>query len=78
MLATLPLNQSILDAIADLLEKKKAAGELGRGPRIEPISQYIEKELQSREANPPTLPKVANDIADLNRVLIESLHEAWA
>lgn len=78
MLATLPLNQSILDAIADLLEKKKAAGELGRAPRIEPISQYIEMELQSREANPPTLPKVANDIADLNRVLIESLHEAWA
>ena len=78
MLAKLPLEQSLIDSINELLEKKKTAGELGRGPRIESINQFIEQELQARERNPPVLSRGNNDIAKLNSLFFESLQEAWS
>jgi predicted nucleotidyltransferase len=65
-------------AIDDLITTKRAGAELDRGPRIEPISRFIESELARLEnyearhktqSPPPT--------AELDELLRLSLSEAW-
>ncbi|MGH7142889.1 MAG: nucleotidyltransferase domain-containing protein [Planctomycetota bacterium] len=45
LVAELPLAPELKAAIADLLEKKRAGVELGAGPRIAPISDFLDREI---------------------------------
>ena len=69
---------SLKREIEKLLAAKRAGEELDRGPRIEPISTFIEAELERlakkhvehRDPKPP--------IEDLNRFFRHALHTLWA
>lgn len=63
-------------AIEDLLARKRAGEELDRGPRIAPISDFLDAELArlTAEDQPPPATK---DPAPLDRLLVEVLAETW-
>ena len=68
-----PLRQ----AIEELIVEKAQGAELGKGPRIDAISEFIESELKRLEdspfaANPPQAP-----VASLDRLFQELLAEAF-
>jgi len=66
------------DAIAALIAEKRAGGEIGYGPRIEPISAFIEAELV-RRAKPPTVPSPhLPDRAPIDRLFRDTLRETEA
>jgi predicted nucleotidyltransferase len=63
--------------IETLLERKSKSGELGRGPRIEPISGFLEKELKLRENASPTFERAEAETRILDRLFAEGVDEAW-
>ncbi|MBI4489864.1 MAG: nucleotidyltransferase domain-containing protein [Deltaproteobacteria bacterium] len=65
-------------AIDELLEEKRAGAELDRGPRVEPISQFIQAEMAHLEAIPEVRPSSAASVNELNSVFREVLAEVWA
>jgi predicted nucleotidyltransferase len=77
MLHELSLDNDLRNEINKLLEKKKSAGELGRGPRINVLSEFLENELQIRIDQPVNLPRIETDLNQLNRLLSEILNEVW-
>ena len=77
MLHELSLDADLRNEINKLLEKKKLAGELGRGPRINVLSEFLENELQIRIDQPVNLPRIETDLNQLNRLLSEILNEVW-
>lgn len=71
------ISPELRDALDKLLADKRQGAELDRGPRIAPISDYIESELARMEnlalsQVPPTRPT-----EPLNRLFRESLKEVW-
>lgn len=63
-------------AIDDLLARKRAGEELDRGPRIAPISDFLDTELARLTAeNQP--PPATKDPAPLDRLFVEVLAETW-
>jgi hypothetical protein len=60
------------------MELKKSGDELGRGPRIAILSEFLEKELAHRQENPIVLPRQTPDLEKLNRLFVEILGEIWA
>jgi predicted nucleotidyltransferase len=70
-------SDALESAIRELLEEKAAGGELDRGPRNEPVSQFIESELDRMgntqfDKRPPTPP-----IAPLNKLFQDILEELF-
>lgn len=65
-------------AIDELLEEKRAGAELDRGPRVEPISQFIEAEMAHLQAIPEARPSSAAPVNELNTVFREVLAEVRA
>lgn len=65
------------EAIDDLIEAKKSGGELGRAPRIEPISAFIESELETRATLPGTMDEPVAPAArePLDQLLRDTLRE---
>ena len=78
MLEQLPLEGSLVAEVERLLELKRAGDELGQGPRIAIISEFLEKELAHRQENPIVLPRQTPDLEKLNRLFLEILGEIWA
>ena len=78
MLEQLPLEASLVAEVNRLMELKKSGDELGRGPRIAILSEFLEKELAHRQENPIVLTKTAPDMEKLNRLFLEILGEIWA
>lgn len=69
---------ALRDAIADLLSRKRTGAELDRGPRIEPISAFIETELpRAQTAEPDTGAPPAPPVAPLDAAFRDALREAW-
>lgn len=67
-------------AIADLVAAKRQGNELDRGPRIEPISAFVERELARLESVRFDAVRPAAGPAPVeayNRVFRESLGEVW-
>lgn len=75
--AMLP-DAAIRRVIADLVEQKKAGLELGLGPRIPAISDFIESELKRHEAHESELPASEPTSGSLDRVFREIIEQAWA
>jgi predicted nucleotidyltransferase len=65
-------------AIDALLAEKRAGDELGEGPRIEPISAFIESELARHEHDRPAHARRLADAAPLNALLARALDEVWS
>lgn len=78
MMARIDLPEHLRDEIRTLLRRKAASGELGRGPRIEPISQYLESELGKREKISPVFEDRSRDAAVLDRLFHDAIEEAWS
>ena len=64
-------------AIADLLATKRAGDELGRGPRIAPISDFIERELERLAAMKVEDNRPKPDVEILNQFFRDALDELW-
>lgn len=73
LITSVPLKQ----AIADLLATKRAGDELGRGPRIAPISDFIEHELKRLAAPHVEANRPKPDVEALNLFFREALDELW-
>lgn len=67
----------ILDAIQELLKRKRASKELDYGPKIAPISDFLDRELNRLEASVfGTRPETA-PITELDALFREALAEVW-
>lgn len=63
-------------AITDLLARKRAGQELDRQPRIEPISDFIESELERLKNKPEIAERTKPDFEKLNELFRNALDEA--
>lgn len=68
---------SVRDAIADLVARKRAGAELDWGPRIEPISAFLEAELARAAAQPDPDGGPPAPIEPLDAAFRAALADAW-
>ncbi len=73
----LDMDDSLRQAINDLIEGKKAGRELHHGPRNETISAFIEREIDRLSQNKPAYPRQIALVEPLDKLFIRSLHEIW-
>jgi len=59
------------------VERKGAGNELGEGPRIDALNQYIEKELERLEELPAPADKKGRTPGPLNDLFRSILKETW-
>lgn len=78
MMDRVGLSDFLRREIDTLLERKASSGELGRGPRIEPISDYLERELEKRANAKPDFESRVRDCSVLDRVFASALQKAWS
>jgi len=77
IVAKLDIDQTLRQAIDDLIEEKKAGEELRHGPRNETISAFIEKEIGRLSQNKPDYPRPKVPVEPLDKLFIRSLAEIW-
>jgi len=77
IVANLDMDQTLRQAINDLIEEKKAGEELRHGPRNETISTFIEREIERLSHNKPEYPRQAVPVEPLDKLFIRSLDEIW-
>lgn len=65
----------LLNAINELLEKKKGAEELAKDKPIKVLNQFIESELDRLEKYSPEKSVKTGSMADLNKLFLETLAE---
>ncbi|MFN2236965.1 MAG: nucleotidyltransferase domain-containing protein [Anaerolineales bacterium] len=65
------------DAIHSLLTAKRAGQELDRGPRIDPISDFIDQEMGRLEGQSFDYDKPADPIEQLDALFRSALAEVW-
>jgi predicted nucleotidyltransferase len=70
-------DHNLLLAIGALLEKKRTGKELDRGPRIEPISAFLERELPRMEKDCCHLTQNSPPLSELNQLFRQILADAW-
>ena len=63
--------------IERLLKAKRAGDELDKGPRIAPISEFIESELERWQSQKLAVPRRQRPAIDLDLLFRESLSEVW-
>lgn len=68
---------SLRQAIDELLAVKRAGEEVGRGPRIAPISDFIEQELKRLASTRVEDNRPKPDVEALNQFFREALDELW-
>jgi predicted nucleotidyltransferase len=72
------LPRSLMPALRDLLQRKRAGEELDEGPRVPALNEFIETTLEQLRASAAALSSGgAADPAILDVVLRQSLAEAW-
>lgn len=67
----------VLGAIRELLERKREGEELGYGPRVPAISNFLESELDRLTASGIRRHRAETEVEELSRVFRESLFEVW-
>lgn len=72
------LSDDLNDAIKQLIRDKRSGGELGRGPRVPAISDFIELEFERFENDGVVRQKPKTDVAVLNKIFHETLEEVWS
>ena len=76
-LEKLPLSGELKQAVADLLESKRAGSELDKGEKIPVISDFIERELVRWETSEIPKSVVASHGDRLDEFFRESIEEVW-
>jgi uncharacterized protein len=71
-------NRSLVADIEALLERKRAAPEMGLEPAVPRINAFIEIELERLESIKPPAVQRGEVVSKLNEVFHFSLREAWA
>lgn len=61
------------DAIDALLEKKRVSKEVGEGPRIASISDYLEAEIERMQRSPPKLSSIRGNPENLDAFFRQTL-----
>ena len=69
---------SVREAIGRLLADKAAGAELDRGPRIEPISAFVEGELNRFESAEVPVETTGSSVAALNDLFRAVVNEVWS
>jgi len=64
--------------IVALIEAKRKGEELDHGPRIAPISDFLEQELDRFEQYKPDLEKHSVPMGELDKIFFSALREVWA
>lgn len=77
LVSQLGLDPTLKSEIDRLLAAKRAGAELDRGPRIAPISEFIESELERWERHEIANHKGPSPDDKLDELFRESLEEAW-
>jgi len=70
-------DQKLREAIDELVEEKKAGVELGRGPRIPVISDFVDEEI-NRHESPADEIRMPPPVQKLDELFRDVLDEAWA
>jgi predicted nucleotidyltransferase len=70
-------DKNLREAIDKLVEEKKAGVELGRGPRIPVISDFVEAEV-NRHERPGDEIRMPPPVQKLDELFRDVLAEAWA
>ncbi|MBQ5949994.1 nucleotidyltransferase domain-containing protein [Massilia sp. ST3] len=77
LLPTVDKEPGLLDAIAELLERKSRSPEMGLSPQVAPIQRFIEQEL-ARQASLQVDRAQRDAVAPLlSQVFRDVLHETW-
>lgn len=71
------LPTEVVDEISHLIELKRSAEELGKGPRNPVLSAFIESEFLRFEENGIVRQKPKTDVDQLTDIFQETLTEAW-
>ena len=74
----LVIDTKLKKEIVALIESKRKGEELDNGPRIAPISDFLEQELDRFEQYKPDLEKHSVPIGKLDKIFFCALKEAWA
>ena len=69
-------DQPLVTAVLDLLNLKRRSPELGDGPAILPITQFVQKELDRLEALSPPAEKRAELLPKLDAIFVSSIQRA--
>lgn len=70
-------DDALVGAIKDLVAKKRDGVELGEGPRIPAISEFIASELDRQQARTPERPPKVPSIEELDAVFRRALAQLW-
>ena len=70
-------DEELKRAIDALVAAKRAAVEMDRGPRIDVISDFIEREITRFETLAANIPKQEASIEALNDLFRSTLEEVW-
>jgi predicted nucleotidyltransferase len=65
------------DAVDELLRAKKAGAELGLGPPLAPINDFLDRELDRLDPKAFPRPERHEPVEELNRLFADALDEAW-
>jgi predicted nucleotidyltransferase len=71
------LDDNVRDAIVSLVEAKRDGAELDRGPRIEPISSFIERTLANLDETLAEAPALKPPPEQLNDFFRSAVREVW-
>ena len=74
----LVIDTKLKKEIVALIEAKRKGEELDYGPRIAPISDFLEQELERFEQYKPDLEKHSVPIGKLDKIFFFALKEVWA
>ena len=77
LLDTVGVDPPLRAAVDDLLARKAAGGEMGHGPRVPAVHDFIVGELDRLESAAGGQPKGSNDPGPLSALFVECLVKAW-
>lgn len=77
LVKTMVQSAPLRDAIEELRRKKLADHELGSGPRVPAISDFIDAEIERHRTGLARFERVERDPAELNELFRSALRELW-
>ena len=70
-------DEAMRRAIEELLRRKRRTPEMGRGPKIAVLQEYIEREVERLESAHREFEPAQPDGGELDRLFAEALEETW-
>lgn len=76
-LNVLDLPEDVLGVIRELLEQKTKTSEMGKGPKIPLLEDFIQKQLEWSQQYCESAPVGHIDLKALNKLFCQTIHESW-